>query len=606
MRPVILVSAPWALYNRPSIQLGALKAHLRQQFPDLPVRAEHFHLRAAERIGYPLYQAVSAQTWLAESVAACLLFPEQTPRIEEFFNRESRSSRLIREAGLKQMQATLDLACAQFIRAIDWAGCGLAGFSVSLCQMTASLYLIRRIKKQFPDLPVAIGGSTFCGESPETLRALFPEITYLIRGEGETALAELVEGLCRPGRDPSALEHVSPRQAPDLDALPVPDFDDYFALLRSLAPAKRFFPVLPVEASRGCWWQAARKSGSAGGCAFCNLNLQWTGYRSKSARKVAEDIERLSSRHNVLCFSFMDNLLPRKGAKELFTRLAESGRQYRLFGEIRADTPLGQLAAMRRAGMRELQVGIEALSTTLLARMNKGTSALDNIEAMRHCEALGVHHGGNLLVRFPGSTAQEVRETLRNMEFAACFRPLKPVPFWLGLGSPVYSRPERHGICLTGNDPRWSILFPALVVKEMRMMIQAWSGGRAAQRGLWAPVGARVRQWRRDYARLMREPYAGPVLGYQDGRDFLVITRRGVVGAGETHRLPASSRRVYLYCRRSRSRRRIQARFPQLPADKLDVFLRMMLDKRLMFGEGDQFLSLAVPLDNACPEGEEE
>ncbi|SDB32419.1 ribosomal peptide maturation radical SAM protein 1 [Desulfonatronum thiosulfatophilum] len=602
MRPLILVSAPWALYNRPSIQLGALKAHLRQCFPDLPVRAEHFHLQAAAHIGYPLYQAVSERTWIAECVAAALLFPEQAPRIEQLFARESRQSRVVRQAGLPLLTSALEDACDRFIDGICWGDHGLAGFSVSLCQLTASLYLIRRIKARFPALTVVVGGSTFSGESFETLTGLFPEINHLIRGEGETALADLADAVCRNGAAPdeSPLEHHQVCQIQDLDSLPAPDFDEYFALLQSLAREKRFFPVLPVEASRGCWWQKTVDDSSARGCAFCNLNLQWRGYRAKSAGKIVAEIEHLSDRHKVLAFSFMDNLLPRKGAGELFVSLADSGKQYRLFGEIRADTPANMLAAMRRVGMRELQVGVEALSSRLLARMNKGSSALDNIEMMRHCEALGMHHGGNLLMSFPGSTAEEIRETLDNLEYAAHFRPLKPVSFWLGLESPVFQRPDQYGIRLTGNDPRWSALFPASVIEGMRLMIQGYSGSRGAQRRMWAPVAARVQQWSREYDMLMRGPDPEPVLGYQDGRDFLIITQRKAHGTSAVHRLPQASRQVYLFCRTSRSREQIQARFPRLPADKLENFLRMMLDKRLMFEEGDRFLSLAVPLERGA------
>ncbi|HDQ40611.1 MAG TPA: RiPP maturation radical SAM protein 1 [Desulfonatronum sp.] len=597
MRPVILVSAPWALYNRPSIQLGALKAHLRQCFQDLPVRAEHFHLGVAACIGYPLYQAVSERTWIAECVAATLLFPAQIPRIEKLFTRESRASRLLRRTGLEYLKTTLDQSCDQFIRTINWADCGLAGFSVSLCQLTATLYLIRQIKKQFPGLPVVVGGSTLAGESAAALTALFPEIDFLIQGEGEAALAELVDGLCRRDLEKAAVHVSSVTQLRDLDTLPTPDFDDYFALLQSLAPDKRFFPVLPVEGSRGCLWQAAGQAGSTGGCAFCNLNLQWAGYRSKSPQRIASDIEQLSARHKILSFAFMDNLLPRKGAKELFSLLEESKRQFRLFGEIRADTPVKLLLAMRRAGMHELQVGVEALCTALLARINKGTSALTNMEMLRHCEALGMHHGGNLLLHFPGSTADEVRESLRNLEYAACFRPLKPVSFWLGLDSPVFRQPERHGIRLTGNDPRWEKLFPATVTGKMRMMIQGYTGGLGAQRRLWRPVEIRLRQWRKDYDRLMGGPNPGPILGYQDGKDFLIVIHRRTNGNNAVHRLPPTSRQVYLFCRKTRSRERIMARFQQLPADKLDGFLRMMVDKQLMFGEDDRFLSLAVPVE---------
>jgi ribosomal peptide maturation radical SAM protein 1 len=598
--PLILVSAPWALYNRPSIQLGALKAHLQQSFPDLPVQAEHFHLRVAVQIGYPLYQAVSERTWLAESIAATLLFPEQIPRIGKLFAWEGRRSRVVRTAGLMHLAASLKQACEDWLGSINWASFGLAGFSVSLCQMTTSLYLIRRIKEQCPDLPVVVGGSSFSGESSEALTALFPEIDYLIQGEGETALAQLADGLCRKNLQSTTLDPVLTRQVPDLDALPTPDFAEYFAVLQSLAAEKRFFPVLPVEASRGCWWQAHDQGHLApGACAFCNLNLQWTGYRSKSPQKVVGEIECLSTRHKVLSFSFMDNLLPRKGARELFSALAESGRQFRLFGEIRADTPLALLAVMRRAGMRELQVGVEALSTGLLARLGKGINALNNLEMMRHCEALGVHHGGNLLLHFPGSTEHEVRETLEHMEYAEPFRPLKPVSFWLGLESPVFRQPERYGIRLIGNDPRWSALFPASLAGKLRLMFQGYVGDRTAQRRLWAPVATRLRKWSRDYGRLLRGPSPEPILGYQDGKEFLIITRRRLAGVSDVHRLPLGSRSVYLFCRKSRSRQRIQAEFPQLPADKLDGFLRMMLDKRLMFGEGDRFLSLAVPVDRS-------
>jgi ribosomal peptide maturation radical SAM protein 1 len=589
--PVVLVSAPWAMYNRPSIQLGALKAHLCRRFPDVPVRAEHLHLQAAAAVGYPLYQAVSERTWVAESVAAALLFPDP----------------VIRAAGLSALAQALDMACDRFIAGIDWSTFGLAGFSVSLCQLTCSLVLIRSIKRKYPELPIVVGGASFSGESFAALTAAFPEINYLIQGEGETALAELTDALCRSqGAAQNPLPDGPNRQIRNLDELPAPDFDDYFAQLQRLGPTNRFHPVLPVEASRGCWWiKKPDPHRPTQGCAFCNLNRHWTGYRAKSPRKVAEVITALSARHKVLGFSFMDNLLPRKGATELFAALAESGRDYRLFGEIRADTPPAQLAAMRRAGMREVQVGVESLSSALLARMNKGTSALDNIEVMRHCEALGIHHGGNLLMRFPGSTAEEVEETLTNMEFVVPYLPLNPVSFWLGLESPVFCDPRGHGIRLTGNDPRWSVLFSPQIARTLRFMVQGYVGGKREQRRLWRPVEHRARQWAREYAQSMRGPNPAPILGYQDGADFLIITRRRPDKTHDIHRLPQTSRRIYLFCRKSRTRKEIQSLFPHLVADKLDGFLQMMVEKRLMFSESDRFLGLAVPMDRYAEDFEQ-
>ena len=84
-RKVALISTPWPLYNRPSIQLGALKGYLQSEYPDLRVEARHFYLKLAESLGYRLYQQISERTWLAESIYAALLFPERFEFIETAF-----------------------------------------------------------------------------------------------------------------------------------------------------------------------------------------------------------------------------------------------------------------------------------------------------------------------------------------------------------------------------------------------------------------------------------------------------------------------------------------------------------------------------------------
>jgi hypothetical protein len=63
-----------------------------------------------------------------------------------------------------------------------------------------------------------------------------------------------------------------------------------------------------------------------------------------------------------------------------------------------------------------------------------------------------------------------------------------------------------------------------------------------------------------------------------------------------THRLRGPSREIYLYCETSRGLKQILHRFPGLGEDKVLPFLNMMLDKGLMFREGNRYLSLAVPV----------
>jgi len=62
-----------------------------------------------------------------------------------------------------------------------------------------------------------------------------------------------------------------------------------------------------------------------------------------------------------------------------------------------------------------------------------------------------------------------------------------------------------------------------------------------------------------------------------------------------THRLNGTSREIYLFCETQRTLSSISSRFSGLGEEKILPFLRMMVDKKLMFNEKDRYLSLAVP-----------
>src|SRR5210317_518059 len=88
LRKIALISTPWPLYSRPSIQLGTLKAFLQARIPDLKIDAFHFYLSVAETIGYRLYHEISQRSWLAESMYAALLYPERIKQVEALFRKE--------------------------------------------------------------------------------------------------------------------------------------------------------------------------------------------------------------------------------------------------------------------------------------------------------------------------------------------------------------------------------------------------------------------------------------------------------------------------------------------------------------------------------------
>ena len=612
---VVIVSTPWSFFKRPSIQLGTLKAYLSARFPDLKVETHHFYLKVAETIGYNLYQAISERTWLAETVYASLLFPERLEYIEKVFTSESSGNPIVRKAGLRTLTTRVENVSDAFINSVDWGSFGFAGFSICLCQLTSSLYFIKRIKQRFPDLPIVIGGSMFSGDSStQNLLRVFPQVDFVVNGEGEIPLSRLVRHLGNaensenippiPGivtrETVNNRTHVSFQQMETLSSLPPPDYDDYFNLLKTFSPGKTFFPILSAEISRGCWWRRPQGGKKSVGCAFCNLNLQWDGYRSKSPKQVISEIDSLTTRYKTLSVAFMDNLLPMKESGEIFSGLAGLNKDLRLFAEMRATTPRHILEAMQTAGVHEVQIGIEALSTGLLKKLNKGTTAIRNLEIMKHCEELGIANVSNLILHFPGSEADDVEETLRNLKFAFPFRPLRFVHFWLGLKSPVWQDPRAFGIMAVFNHPNYAAIFPSHIFRSMRFMIQAYRGDLGIQRKLWQPVKTEVMAWEKAYTELHKGTSRTPILSFRDGRDFLIIRRKRLNAESLNHRLIGTSRAIYLFCQRHRPIKNILGHFPKISEDRIVPFLKMMVDKRLMFEENGQYLSLAVPVRLGC------
>jgi ribosomal peptide maturation radical SAM protein 1 len=608
---IALISTPWPLFNRPSVQLGTLKAYLKDRISDLQIDTFHLYLQLAEAIGYHIYHEISERTWLAESIYAALLYPRNRQQAQRLFRKESVGKTRLQKIEFKALTRKIKKATDTFVHRQDWHAYGLIGFSISLCQMTSALYKIKPIKKKRPEVTIVVGGALTPAIAAPALLKNFADIDVVVNGEGELPLYHIIQDLRRsssqPGRAP--IEGVFARQAgvmqpatvafaqlKRLDDLPAPDYDAYFSLLKTFKPHKRFFPTLPVESSRGCWWKRSVGSDQVTGCAFCNLNLQWEGYRSKTANQIAADIDYLTGRHQTLSVALMDNVLPPKDVHQIFKQVAKLNKDLRIFSKVRATTSLKELTAMRDCGMREVQIGIEALSSHLLKKLHKGTTAIQNLEIMKNCEALGIRNISNLILQFPGSDEDDVAETLRTLEFALPFYPLTAVRFWLGLESPVWRNPKVYGIKAVFNHPNWSYLFPDKIFRSLPFLIQAYRGDRTYQKKIWKPVQKKVSDWQQQYANIRKDQGDGPILSLRDGRNFCIIRQQRYQEEPAVHRLTGASRKIYLFCQQHRPIKAIYAAFPHVPDDAIVNFLKMMVDKKLMFTEKNKYLSLAAPV----------
>jgi len=600
-----LISMPWPLANRPSIQLATLKSYLHQNAPDVEVDCHHPYLNVANLLGIKTYNRIAERTWVAEAVYAYLVNPEKRREIQALWQREAGGKG--EPAGeLKEMARSVDRLHRSEHLTVPWSSYDLIGFSISLSQFSSSLYLIWKIRALHPQCRIVVGGSNCSGELGRSLLTHIPEIDFAVSGEGELPLLDLIRGLRQgslqkerecPGllwRDSQGeIRGGGIRQLSDLRELPIPDYTDYFRELGQQSAMGTLVPALPVETSRGCWWHRARPGAGGRACRFCNLNLQWEGYRKKDPGQVAKEMETLASGHGSLRFFFVDNILNPPTTEEMFQRIAALGRSFEIFTEVRASVTRRQLLAMRRAGVTQVQIGVESLSSRLLRKLNKGTTVIQNIEVMKHCEEFGIRHHSNLILGFPGSDGDDVAETLENIAFVLPYQPLRKVRFWLGQNSPVALHPERFGIRRVANHPNYDVLLPDSLGTSLCLMVKTYVGDRRRQRQLWRPVAKAVAEWKRLHGRQQR----APLLSFRDGGDFLLIRKRFGDSEPETYRLRGPSRDIYRFCEERQTIGEMHRQFPRFSLDRLQAFLSDLVRKRLMFQERDQVLSLAVNED---------
>ena len=306
---------------------------------------------------------------------------------------------------------------------------------------------------------------------------------------------------------------------------------------------------------------------------------------------MTAEVKTLANRHRCLDFSFTDNALPPAASRAFFLKQAQSSIDCRYFAEIRVLPDPDDYGLLRRGGLTEVQVGVEALSDSLLARMGKGVRAIANIAAMKHAQEHGLRLTGNLILEFPGATTTEVEETLTALDAVLPYPPLAGASFFLGAESPIHDNPAGFGITAIGPHPKGRHLFPAPLLSQLELLTLGYRGDRGRQRRLWAPVRRKILAWQ-GFHRNRND--RSPALSYRDGGDFLVIRQQRPDQPVLHHRLHGMSRAIYLHCRMPIERKRLLQDFRQVKEGELVRFLADLQAKHLLFQDRDHCLALAV------------
>lgn len=597
---VLLISMPFAGVEIPSIQLALLEAYLKER--EIPVNTRHLYIKAADFYGIKNYNSLihsPNDSYLPQMVFSKHVFPshweKNIGRFREYYDKINRQPTFTFDDYVQRTDDFYNFV----LSTINWQSYDIIGFTLNYGQFLPSLAVAKKIKEFYPDKKIVFGGSRTIGELGRNTLKVFPYVDLVVSGEGEEALYKL------------ALQPVDYAQVPnliyrndgevvfsdilsqvDLNTLPIPTYDDFYEELKTVsAPVKEFFSYqgrLPVEVSRGCWWNR---------CTFCNLNIQYKGYREKNVDKIVEEIDFLSDRYEILSFHIVSNNLLLKNMRLLCKRLIELRKDFSFFAEARADQLKNRdYILLKKAGFTMIQTGIESFSSSYLKKMNKGVDVIDNIAALKFCMENGIVNEYNLMVGYPNEENMDFEETKKNVDV---IRDYIDSPNLCNLrvvyGSPIFLNKERVGIDELDFFEIDKIMFPKEVLKKGISFVYSFKTKERSYS--WEDL---VNQWRNKRKSIKAKGIESRVLVdklvfyFVDGGKFLKIyDKRGDEGL-RIYVLDELERTIFLACQDVASYESLQKRFSDIPDYKLAAVLYTLQDCGLIFRDGSRYLSLPL------------
>lgn len=610
---VALVCMPFASAARPSIQVGLLSALAERA--GFSTEAFHFNLDLAVRLSPELYETLCQHRgrmtgdWLFAPAA----FGAKAPRDEDaYFQAFPEEAGWLSDIGKnKDFVACLrQTLLPQFVdccfESTDWSSFGIVGFTSTFQQHTASLALARRIKETYPSVPIVFGGANLESEMGRESARAFPYIDYVVSGEGDLAFPALLRRIDQENTDSEPLLGVIARrsdgeldghQAPafhNLDALPTPNYSPYFERAKTigLLPSYQTTWTIPFESSRGCWW------GQKHHCTFCGLNGTGMTYRRKSPPRLMQELAELSNRHQISAFTAVDNILEPKYITDLFAQLAESKTDYVFFYELKANLNRQQIQTLHRGGIRHVQPGIESMSTHVLQLMRKGCSMLQNVRCLKWCLYYGIRVDWNLIWGFPGETSEDYADEREILNAITHFEPPTSASrIWLERFSPYYTDRLTFPVRNVRPEASYQFVYPADVDLDKIAYFFDYDMGNTIPAEAHRETEAMVERWQKSWHSAERHS-----LSYRRTRDRLLVDFNWGSQRQGTYELADAPALIYEYCCETmrsvddvvRYLRGVPCSYEYAEDDvreALDDFCRA----RLMVGESDKYLALAIP-----------
>lgn len=306
------------------------------------------------------------------------------------------------------------------------------GFTARFDQWISATAISKIIKTISPSALIIIGGLDSKEEAVSVMK-IADNFDFAIWGEGEHSFLSLCESLKKKNSDYSAVKNLVFRKNNKIccsgsschsDNVPFdlnsisPDYDDYFSFIDKYK-LKRDSVFIPLENGRGCAWNK---------CNFCFLNTSYK-HRLKNNNKIIKEITEYSQKYGVYNYVFTGTDITSfqyKNFEELLDELisltSQNDTEFTFIAELIPKNMSDNLIRKMSVLNFTVQIGYEAISDSLLKRMNKLTRFSDLLLFLKRANKYGLKiKGSNILTRIPGEMSSEITKATANLPYLRFF-----------------------------------------------------------------------------------------------------------------------------------------------------------------------------------------
>jgi len=320
---------------------------------------------------------------------------------------------------------------------------------------------LKALKEAVPSIITVAGGLWYSGDWERQMR-LNPTIDYIMIGEAEITMEELINNLANKEKEENEIPGLVSRQngeivvgphrdlIPDLNTLPMPAYD-LFPMTKYVGHTY-WKPFAELMTSRGC----------PGKCHFCyewalydsrTASKDFTSWRGLKGKRIVAELEVLEKQYGITTVVFQDDAFntDTQAMIEFCEEKIRVGNKIQWVALGRADQWISQhsiMPLMKKAGLFLALTGVEVEDDMTLAKQGKGVTIAQIKQTVQILRENDIGSVGTVLIGLRDDDEAKIKERLR------IAGEIDPDIFALDYMTPVPNSPDwKYGIKKGWFDP---------------------------------------------------------------------------------------------------------------------------------------------------------